>query len=764
VDSLEQIQVTTAGINAEFGDASGALINYVTKSGGNEFHGGGNFFYQGKDTQANNVSEALREQGLTSAGGFEDYYDAGLLLGGPIKRNRVWFFTNFRYVNIGVRRPDFQVPIETTEKQLFTKLTLQASRGNRADVGFFFRDSLEFPFGAAASFRTSADARTWDANAKKNYILNPHWGSVITPTTLLDVRGSFAIYEILAQSPNNDGSPAFVDAVTGIISGGSAQPDGDNRRNRHEVKLDLSHFRENWLAGSHNFKTGVSWAVTPYWYTHVLKGARGDGELELVGCTRECISETPGVQHLLFNGAPFRARLYNSPARLSFELRKWAYYAQDQWVLGDRLTLNVGLRVDHATGDILESQSGGGRWDPLTIFPARPGLIDITTIAPRAGAVWDLSSDHKTALKVSAGRFYSQLNAGYLIPANPGAMGFREYDWSDRNGNRVYDAGEEGLLRADTRPNPARLPTIDPDLKNQYTEAYTVGIERQIGPNMALGITGILKRDGDLIGLVNDAVPFSAYNRITVTNPISNQPFEVFTLRSEFLGRPGQLVLTNPGDSPGDTEKLRRRYRGFEVVLRRRLVDVWQLETSYVFGDGEGNVNNHFGRSDFADYTNPNFLVNRLGDLTINPRHQFKVHGTYLAPHRVAVSAYLEALSGLPLSSSFSFLDPNLVRGAATVRVFQRDFPQIQSETFIDVAGERAGTRKFGTQARLDVRLEKKWAVRRGELATTADIFNVFNSNTVTRVNDLRFDSPQFTRAAEIQPPRQLRVALRWNF
>ncbi|MGH9324419.1 MAG: TonB-dependent receptor, partial [Vicinamibacteria bacterium] len=764
VDSLQEIQITTAGIPAEFGDASGALVNYVTKSGGNDFHGGGSLYYQGENTQSDNVSDELRQQGLASAGGFEHFYDSSAILGGPVRQNRVWFFANARDVDFSTRRADFRAPIETDEQQLFSKATIQVSERDRMDFGFLYRDYLEFPFGAASTFRNSADERTWDANSKKNYLFNPRWTSAFDENTLLEGRGSFSIYKILAQSPNNDGSPHYVDVATGIISGGSAQPDGDNRWDRYEAKVDLSHFRENWLGGAHNFKTGFRWGITPFWFTHLLKGARGDSELELVGCSPRCISETPGVQHLLFNGSPFRVRLYNSPARLDYENTMWTFYAQDQWVVRDRLTFNLGFRVDHTTADVLESQSGGGRWDPLRVFPATPGLIDTTNVAPRFGMVWDVTSDHRTAIKASAGRFYAQIIVGFTIQANAAFMGYRELDWNDANDNRTYDVGEEGILRLDTRPNPLRVPTVDPAFKNQYTDVYTIGIEREVAPDTMLAVTGIFKRDGDLTGMVNEAVPFSAYDPIEVTNPLDGQPIEIFTLRPEFQGLPGQRVLTNPGERPGDTEELVRRYDGLEVVLRRRFIDRWQFETSYVWARGRGNVNNHYGGSLFADYTNPNFLVNRLGDLTLGSRHQFKTYATYQAPWGIFLSGYFEALSGIPITDSYTFLNPNAVRGAATVRLFQSDLPQILTETFIDVAGEPAGTRKFEPQTRIDLRAEKRFATGIGDLSLTADLFNVFNSNTVIRVNDLRLDSPEFLRPAEIQPPRQLRLGVRWTF
>ena len=390
-------------------------------------------------------------------------------------------------------------------------------------------------------------------------------------------------------------------------------------------------------------------------------------------------------------------------------------------------------------------------------------MLGLTDIAPRFGVVWDLRGDHKTLIKGSAGRFYNQVGGIYPDIANAATLGFRLFDWADRNGDRVFQSGEEGILRADTRPDPALAPIVDPDLENQYTDVYTIGFEREIGPNWAFAATGIFKRDGDLLGIVNSAVPFSSYNPITVTNPLDGQPLGIYTLRPEFLGRPGQTVLTNPGERPGDTEPLERKYDGVEIVVRKRLQNQWLMQSSYVYGKAIGNVSNQFGGSEWANYTNPNFLINRLGDLPLSSRHQFKLYGAYLAPYGFVLSGFFEVLSGNPWTDDFGFTGI-AAKGATTVRIFQSEFPQILSEPFIDVAGEPAGSKKVETQSRVDFRVEKSIAVGKGDLVFIGDVFNLFNGNAVIRIQDLRLDSPRYGLPAELQRPRQLRVGIRWDF
>jgi len=125
-------------------------------------------------------------------------------------------------------------------------------------------------------------------------------------------------------------------------------------------------------------------------------------------------------------------------------------------------------------------------------------------------------------------------------------------------------------------------------------------------------------------------------------------------------------------------------------------------------------------------------------------------------------SGFFQVLSGIPWTDTIS--GSNTVKGAATVRYFKTQYPQIQSESFIDVAAEPAGTRIFDAQTRLDLRAEKRVGVRKGFVSFAIDAFNVLNSGTVIRVRDLRLDSANFGLPAQLQLPRQVRLVGRWTF
>jgi hypothetical protein len=614
------VQVTTADITAEFGDAS---------------------------LQANNVTSALKAQGLGTVTGIDHMYDGTIFLGGPIKHDRVWFFENFRYLNENDIHSDFSAPLTTRDTMNLVKVTSQITKANNVEVGFYYRNYSNFPYTAVASF-------------------------------------------------------------------------------------------------------------DPVWTQRYLEGARG--ATELVGCTSQCVSVTPDTQMLLWNGAPYRVRLYNSPLVQHLEDRGVNAYAQDQWVL-DRVTLNLGVRFEHMTGNLPESTGGPGQYEPVVVSPAQNGVINLSTVSPRIGGVWDVKGDHKTTVKASGGRFYNQLNTSYVLIASPAGIGYREYDWTDKNGDGIYEPGEEGTLRVNTVPNPANLPQVDPNLKGQYTDVYTVGFEHALTATLSLAVNGIFKHDGNIFGTVNAAVPFADYVPITVTNPLSNQPMTIYTLPVRYQAIAAQTVLTNP-TSP---VALVRKYKGFEAVVRRRMTGVWQFEGSYVYGKGEGNVGNAYSDSLTASYLNPNSLINRYGDLPLGPRHQLKLSGSWLAPYGVVISGYFEALAGIPWTETF--FGSSTVKGAETFRFLKSAYPQIQSETYIDVAVEPAGTRKMDTTTHLDLRVEKKFALTKGQsLSFMINVFNVLNSDAVTLIKTLNMALPGFGDPAQVQPSRQVQLGVRWTF
>jgi hypothetical protein len=737
-DDIEEARVTTAGFSAANGQASGGIFNFVTKSGGNTFKGTGNFHFQNKSLQSSNISDELRQQGVTSATSTDHIYDWGGNLGGPIVKNRVSFFQSYHDFDQAQSRTDFPNPITVAQWQTLTKLTAQVSQRNRLEGTYTRRNRGFLPFNAG--FATSQNPQSWIEIGWKNDVVGLGWNATLGNATFLEVRGGLTRFTLTPANPFvQQGVPTYQDTATGLIISGTTNNQGNNQRDNYEVKTEFTHYRAEWGGGSHTFKGGLHWSA-------------------LRASTRfEDPAGTHDTHHLLFNGAPFRVRLWNTALIQRMGIRRVAAYVEDEWSIGRRLTITPGVRIENANGVLPESEFFGGTWSPARTLPKQNDVFNPTTVAPRFGAVWDITGDRRSTVSFSAGRFYTGPTGQELYFATPTAVGFREFDWIDSSGDRLYQPGEEGILRADTT---GTLPgQIDPELKMAYTNMITGGVHREVAKDFAVSVNVIYKNEHNIIETTDANIPFSAYEAIQVTNPLDNSPLTIYTRRPEFVGLPSQRFVTNP-----TTPVPIRRYKGIEFVASKRMANRWQMQASYNLGKGESHLGTLFldtsGNSGL--YNNPNALVNAFGPTSLDRTHMFKFVGTLQAAYGFTVSAYYSALSGLPWLVNQS--GGTGANGARVVRFFRTNNPAILTEPFIDVAVEPRGTNRFDAEHKVDVRVTKTVTVARVDFDLQADVFNVFNANTVIQLQSLRTDAPNFLAPAQIMMPRAARLGVRVRF
>lgn len=737
-DDIEEARVTTAGFSAANGQASGGIFNFVTKSGGNSFKGTANFHFQNESLQSSNLSDDLRRQGVASATSTDHMYDWGGNLGGPIVKNRLSFFQSYHDFDQAQSRTEFPHPITVTQWQTLSKVTAQVSQGNRLEATYTRRSRGFLPFNA--SFATSQNPQSWIAIGWKNDVAGFGWNSALGNATLLDVRGGFTRFTLTPGNPFvQQGVPSYQDSATGLIISGTTNNQGNNQRDNYEAKAEVTHYRDAWGGGSHTFKAGFHWSAL-----------RANTRFEDPAGTRD-------THLVLFNGAPFRVRLWNTPLIQRMGIRRVAAYVEDEWTIGKRLTITPGLRIENANGFLPESEFFGGTYSAARTLPAQDDVFNPTGVAPRFGAVWDVAGDHRTTISFSAGRFYTGPTGQELYFATPTASGFRELDWSDLNGDRLYQPGEEGILRSDTTGTlPGR---IDPNLAMPYTNMITGGLHREVATDLAMSLNVIYKNEHNIIETTDANIPFSAYNAIQVANPIDNSPLTIYTRRPEFVGLPTQRFVTNP-----TTPTPIRRYKGVELVASKRMSNRWQMQASYNLGKGESHLGTLFldtsGNSGL--YGNPNALVNAFGPTSLDRTHMFKFSGTFEAPYGFTLSAYYTALSGLPWLINQS--GGSGVNGARVVRFFRAAEPGILTEPFIDAAVEPRGTNRFEAEQKLDLRVNKTVKIARFAFDLQADVFNVFNANTVIQLQSLRTDAPNFLQPAQIMFPRAARLGVRMRF
>jgi hypothetical protein len=293
-----------------------------------------------------------------------------------------------------------------------------------------------------------------------------------------------------------------------------------------------------------------------------------------------------------------------------------------------------------------------------------------------------------------------------------------------------------------------------------YTDSFNVSVERELGHGFGLTVNGIFKRERDLWSRVDLSKPFdTAYDIVPVVNPLSGAPMIIYSIKPTFQPLPPDLILSNPTDPV----KLYRNYDGLEFILRKPIANHWMTQVSYDLGHSYGTFGTLFFDHQGSPYLNPNNLINIDGDQQLDRRHIAHVLGMYQLPYGIQLSGHYQFLSGMPIATTFS--GGAGATGATYARFLARDYPAIRTSAFIDVPVQPAGTLRTKAQRTLDFRLDKHTMLGGSRsFDVMVDLFNVFNTNTVVRVQSLNTALTNFMRPAEILTPRAARIGVRLNF
>ena len=729
LETIEEVQVTTAGMSAEFGSASGAVFNVITKSGGNELSGQVNGYLRDEGLQSDNVTAELRDQGVTRGTQLTRATDWGGSLGGPFIRDRLWYFLNYQRIDESRTVINYPPVVAADQDATFAKATYQATPGNRVEGFYQYRLRYDFPFIPNVN---EQDPKVWREHRQSNHTTNLKWTNTLTDRTFFELRGSIANQRRFTDFPNATSDDyGYRDLSTGARFGGwyreLARP---GHRNSRTIKGDVTHFASGFGGGSHEIKAGLSydWLINSE-VREWQAGAR---------------------IHLLFDGVPERIQLSNAPVEQKGNVNQLAAYIQDQWSATDRLTLNLGARFETIEGWYPEGANGGVNF-PRATYPEQRDIVTFSSVAPRLGVTYDLFGTRRTVLKATYGHYYNQVYTSEFDAAVPFAFGSQVYEWNDANGDLLWQPGEEGALISDSTV-PA-LGRIDPDVRQSYVQSGTFGIEHELMSDVAVGVSFLVKREIDLAETINAALPFdAAYDAVTLTNPVTSQPITIYPLRVAFRGIPTERLYTNPGtETCSFCPDLERTYRALEFTFKRRMKNGWQLFGSYVYGRSQGTKGTGHSESQGDVFGNPNNLVNVDGRLTLDRPHQLKIQGTYQLPYEVLVSGTYTGLSGTPWARQIRFL--------------RSDVPLMVVESSITVEAEPIGAQRLDFVHNTSLRAEKRFTLGGGRaLGLIVDVFNVLNASTVTALQQTRIDHPDFAKPGEIVLPRTVRFGARFSF
>jgi hypothetical protein len=433
-----------------------------------------------------------------------------------------------------------------------------------------------------------------------------------------------------------------------------------------------------------------------------------------------------------------------TPADIKWLHRYFSLYAQDSWTIGDRLTLDLGVRYDQTGVGTPEQGGGGGTFAGTYLADRFPDLNAHTypstwlwtwhNVAPRLAATYSLGERKRTVVKGGFGRYYHHLHSQQIQSVNPNSFTTITYAWSDPNADGKYQLGEEGTLLSISG---SATTTADPGLRQSYSDEWTAGISHELANGFSLNANFIFRADHNLMDTLDVGVPFSSYSPVTVVDPGDDGmvgtgddgQLTVFAQNPATFGS-AQFLLSNP-----EAKGLRnpRDYTGFEIIANKRLSNRWQFVGSFVVSESIVAVPTSSDTGGSSIFRNPNNALNVEGRDDLNQTYQIKLQGTYLGPYGIVLSGLHRYGSGFHYTRQLSVT--GLPQGPVTV------------------FAEPRGSRETDSYNWVDFRIEKEFRFGQKRLGLIIDIFNITNASTVLQVGTrtgVDLDAPRFVRNPRI--------------
>ncbi|HYL93596.1 MAG TPA: TonB-dependent receptor [Alphaproteobacteria bacterium] len=569
---IQEVTYQTSNVTAEV-TGGGVYTNMIPKDGGNAFHGNLFLGYVPSQFVGSNVDAALIARNVSGQSAVNRLEDFDGALGGPIKRDKLWFLLSARkqlsFVQaVGSTFDNGSPGIERS--YIYTgalRLTYQINSKNKF-AAMWIRDwktkENDVVTGAGGLSDVGLEQSSLERTPVMYYILQSRWTSTPTPKLLFQTGFSFTKldYDILyhkgvLQPPF---SPAwFADATQLDLT-------LLTRRVAGSVNTYAKYERWYWnatgayITGSHQFKFGVTDSLGPAYVTNI---ANGDAYYNYT------------------NGVPLNITAFDTPTyqkpRLNADL---GLYGMDTWHI-KRLAITAGLRWEYLSAQLDPQNAPAGRFVPARNF----AKVDCNTIkglgcfkdwTPRLGIVYDVFGTHKTAFKAGIGKYNSPLVSGFLNNFNPMFLTSESIAWVNRPTTACqlsgcFPAGNtfgDGNLGANPNPHFGKINDIglDPNYHREYQWQYNIGVQQQVARGVTLNFNWNHTSDYQQALNINYAVPASAWTPFQITNPLDGTPITVFNLAPSYFGLTPALHQTNAPQS------LRLSYyTGFETSVSARL-------------------------------------------------------------------------------------------------------------------------------------------------------------------------------------------------
>jgi hypothetical protein len=707
VDTIQEVEILSLGAPAEFGNLAGAVFNLVGRQGGNDVHGDVNYFFQHENLTSRNTTD---EEDLGWPFHRDKYGDFTGQVGGPILKDRLWVFGSYQYRLDRSSLPgtDPAYPSRVDVHRLYSKVNYQVNPKN--SLTFSLANEWYRTGGGGSSLQapsTVADEHGHDPAPSLT------WSSILSDNTLFEARYTgFYVTDhldpLLAGEPRI--KPRYLDLLSGEVTGGIGLW-YDLKIRRTGVSAKLSHYADQFLGGSHDFRFGMQFTT---------------GGSEIVQGYNDYIYTYGAYPLYGLASSPFETGGFNQGVGLYFD---------DTYRLGKRLSLNLGLRFD----------TNNAYYDPFRFFDrsgaptgaeteAVDSLFRWNSLSPRFGVNYQLDDEGRTVLLAHYGRYYRgliTLEFAYASPSvAPTYLFSGEYDAS---GNPIGP-----VLLSDN----SNLRT-DPDYRNPYTDQYIVGAEHRLMKDLGISAQFVYKRGERGSGyrdLTGQYVPATVLD--DAGQDATGESIDVFQLVSD----PAERIfeLTNP-------DGMFTRYKAFNVQANKRMSNHWQLGASLTFSKSEGRLGSSRGGPAAAQSS----LAGTFGQ---NPNDFVNTDGLLIGDRPVLAKTQLVVELPLEITAAAAFQHQTGRPWGRRIRVAGLGVPTTMRAETID------GNRRVSDWNFLDLRVQKDFTLGAARVAVFADMLNLTNSGAYQSVGSDLGTSSAFGQPVFFVNPRIVMLGAKLKF
>ncbi|MEO8431752.1 MAG: carboxypeptidase regulatory-like domain-containing protein [Acidobacteriota bacterium] len=758
-EAVKEFQVNSNAYSAEYGRAGGAVINVVTRSGSNELHGSVFYYYRDRDLNAKDYTDAFA--GRAKAPYHFDQFGASL--GGPILKDRLFFFANYdgqrnQTPNTVIFPPSgASVPTDAASQAGFATLQGLAGSWNRKQDQDVYLAKLDAEVLSTTHLSLRYNRQNFTGvgfESGGSNVSFEHSGNSLVKTDTLagSVTSSFTstLFNELRGQWAKDSEPGTANSTNpeaAVQQGGITWLQiGENFFSPRETTIKRYQIADTvtYLLGSHTVKAGVD-----YLHDDILNFFPGNffGSYTFTSLA-SFNGGTPngaGERYVQAFAGPGTSGPTTNP-----NTRDIAAFAQDQWRITPALTLNAGLRYDRqqiAQPSVLNTNAQLVAAGLLTDRVPE----DKNNWGVRLGLAWSPTRDDRTLIKGGYGIFYGRTPAIMIGTAH------------SNNGINVQTltfTGASVPTYPDRFASPpgggaAGVPTIllfDPRFRNPKTQQASVGIERVLTDDLAVALNYLYVKGTDLPRSTDANIGAAVDTTVPIQGDGTTDSFRRFTGARPFTSFGRVIEFQSTADS---------RYNGLTVELNKRFSHDWQAKVAYTLGSVKDNKPDATavvpqGSDDAKFASDPTDFGRDWAPGDSDVRHRIVLSGVWTVNYGQGASNPFVRF----ISSGWTL---------AGIVAFQTGMPyslEINGDLNNDgntrndlVPGTRRNSQRLPSTLSVDPRISRHIPIGPVDLELIAEAFNVFNAKNVVGIQSTRYrvvnvgGQPQLARIATFGTP-----------